>query len=86
MQGQAQAEKQPFWDTEVLIVDLPKGRDIVRVKRVTKNGHVMVDVREHYIPSYSPDPDNWLPTKKGLTLPIELAGVLANALNKALEL
>lgn len=70
-----------FWDSEELIAEVPKGRDQIHVKAVTKKGKAYVDVRVFYLN----DIDEWAPTSKGVTIPVDKAEDITNAIRIAFE-
>ena len=70
-----------FWDSEDLLAEIEKGAERIFVKRVTKGASSYIDIRTFWLD----DSDEWRPSKKGIAIPIELAGDVADAMRKGLE-
>ncbi|MGE5372003.1 MAG: transcriptional coactivator p15/PC4 family protein [Solirubrobacterales bacterium] len=69
-----------IWASEESLGHLDKGKDRIMIKRVkNKTGKEFVDIRIFY----ENDAEEWIPTKKGLTIPIEIYPDFLEQLDKA---
>lgn len=57
----------------------------IRVVHNRWKGKDLIDVRVWVDNSVPPDPENWIATRKGITIRTELLGKLVEALQKATE-
>ena len=70
-----------FWDDEQLVGEVPKGRDVVQVRLVSRNGKRYVDVR-----AYWEDGAGERKPGKGIALPVEIATEVTDLVTAALKL
>jgi len=67
-----------FWDSESILADIAKGRERIRVREVRRRNATMIDIRVFW-----QDRNNqWQPSKRGLSIPLESVGALADVLGK----
>ncbi len=70
-----------FWDEEKTMGEVPKGRDVVQVRLVSRRGKRYVDVR-----SFWEDGNGERKPGKGIALPNEIAGRVADLIKEAAKL
>jgi len=70
-----------FWDSETVLAEIDKGEEKIFVKKVTKGNRSYIDVRTFWLD----EDDEWKPSKKGIAIPLELAGEVVEAIQKGLE-
>jgi len=67
-----------FWDSERILGDLQKGSERIRIREVKRRDMRLVDIRLFW-----QDKDGkWQPSKRGISVPLELVGSLAEALTR----
>ncbi|NMA65105.1 MAG: transcriptional coactivator p15 [Clostridiaceae bacterium] len=67
-----------FWDTEDLLGKFAKNsREEIQIKKVTKNSKTYIDIRTFWYDSKS---DEYRPSQKGVTVPMEFVGELLTIL------
>ncbi len=70
-----------FWDEEKMVGEVPKGRDVVQVRLVSRHGKRYVDVR-----SFWEDENGERKPGKGIALPTDVAGQVMALIKEALSL
>lgn len=61
--------------------DIPHKKGIVRVEKKEYKGYEFIDVRKYY----QTEQGEWLPTKKGVALPLDKANAIAEAIREELK-
>ena len=61
--------------------DIPHKKCIVRVEKKEYKGYEFIDVRKYY----QTEQGEWLPTKKGVALPLDKANAIAEAIREELK-
>ena len=61
--------------------DLKYKKGIIRVEKKEYKGYKFVDIRRYY----ENEEGEWLPTKKGVTLPLDKAEAIAEAIKEELH-
>ncbi len=61
--------------------DIHHKKGIIRIEKKEYKGHTFIDIRKYY-----QDGDgNWLPTKKGVTIPLDKINDVIEALSQELQ-
>jgi len=61
--------------------DITHKKGLIRVEKKEFQGHEFIDVRRYY----KTDDGEWRPTPKGVTLPLDKAEEIAEAIKKELQ-
>ena len=69
-----------FWDEENLVGQVPKGRDVVQVRRCVKKQRCYIDIRTFW----HDDADELRPGK-GVALPVEVAEKVIELMREAVK-
>jgi hypothetical protein len=67
-----------FWDSERVLGDLQKGSERIRIREVRRRNIKLVDIRLFW----QDKDDEWQPSKRGISVPLELVGSLAETLTR----
>jgi hypothetical protein len=67
-----------FWDSERVLRDVEKGGERIRIREVKRRDSTLIDIRLFW----RDKDDRWQPSKRGISVPLELVGSLAETLTR----